>query len=222
MTYVIGIDDAGRGPVIGPMILNGVLAKEQDIPKIQEMGAKDSKLLAPKKRKEISDNLKQMFSYHAEITSPEEIDSCINLNTLEALKAAIIINVLLKKIEIQEKVKIIIDCPSVNTKAWGKEVTKYILEEFQDKIDLKSEHKADFNYPIVSAASIIAKETREEQVEKIKQEYKIDFGSGYPSDPKTKEFIEKYYDNENLKRIIRHSWETVKKLKQKSNQKKLF
>ena len=66
------------------------------------------------------------------------------------------------------------------------------------------EHKADLNYPIVSAASILAKVTRDAEIEKIKKKIKVDFGSGYMSDPKTVNFLEKYYEKHDY--LFRKSW----------------
>lgn len=215
---LIGIDDAGRGPVLGPMILAGVLCEDSDQAKLAEQGAKDSKLLTPPKRKILGDKFKKEYKYHIEISQPEEIDASPNLNDLEAINAAKIINKLSQ--ETKEKIKVIIDCPSVNTEAWGKFVENLIIEK--EKIDLHVEHKADFNHPVVSAASIIAKEKREDEMEALRDELKLDFGSGYPADPKTKEFIKKYHEDETYKTLIRHSWATVKKLKKEKNQKSLF
>lgn len=215
MTYLIGIDDAGRGPVIGPMILAGIIIKKEDEHRIKEMGAKDSKLLLPTKRKALSLEIKKFCQYHTETTYPPEIDACDNLNNLEAIKAAMIINKLVEGIK--DDIEVIIDCPSVNINAWNSFVEKLVIDK---KIKIKSEHKADFNHPVVSAASIIAKESREEEVAKIKKELQIDFGSGYPSDPKTKEFVEKNFDNPLYSKTIRHSWGTIKKLE--NGQKKLF
>lgn len=218
MKKLIGIDDAGRGPVLGPMVLAGVLLDDTEQPKLAEQGAKDSKLLTPSRRRFLGDKFLKEYPNHIEISNPEEIDSSSNLNDLEAIKTAMIINKLAK--ETTEKITAIIDCPSVNVEAWGAFVEK--LVEDKSRITVQAEHKADFNHPVVSAASIIAKERREEEMAKLRQEIKLDFGSGYPADPKTKEFIKNNYDNEEFKSIIRHSWKTVKKLKQDSNQKKLF
>lgn len=212
---MMGIDDAGRGPVIGPMILAGIIIKKEDEHKLKEMGAKDSKLLLPTKRKALSLEIKKFCQYRAEITSPKDIDACDNLNNLEAIKSAMIINKLADGIK--DDIEVIIDCPSINIKTWNSFVEKLVINK---KIKIISEHKADFNHPSVSAASIIAKEMREDEVHKLKQKLQIDFGSGYPADPKTKEFIEKNFNNEKFSDIIRHSWGTVKKLK--NEQKKLF
>jgi ribonuclease HII len=217
---LLGIDDAGRGPVLGPMILAGILIEEPEESGIKAMGAKDSKLLTPLKRKQIKDQLTSKFQHHTELSTPEEIDNSSNLNYLEAIKSAKIINHLTKNL--QEKVHVIIDCPSTNIQSWSNDVEKLLNNP--KNITLSCEHKADFNHPVVSAASIIAKEKREDEIYKLKLQLKTDFGSGYPADPKTIEFIQKNFNNEKYKHIIRFSWNTVKKLvkEKKSEQKKLF
>jgi len=220
MTLLLGIDDAGRGPVLGPMTLAGVLIEAKEEETIKSWGAKDSKLLTPKKRGEIKEKIIDRFKHHIETSSPKEIDDSSNLNYLEAIKSAKIINELTK--DVNEKVHVIIDCPSVNIASWSNDVQKLIKRP--EIIQLSCEHKADYNHPVVSAASIIAKEKREDEVYKLKLEFKVDFGSGYPADPKTKKFITENFDKKEYKHIIRFSWNTVKKLikTKEANQQKLF
>jgi ribonuclease HII len=218
MTKLIGIDDAGRGPVIGPMILAGVLIEEKEEEIIKEWGAKDSKMLTPKKRGEIKEKIFKKFKSHIEISTPKEIDESSNLNYLEAIKTAKIINKLTE--DIDEKVNIIIDCPSVNIASWSNDVQKLIKKP--EIVNLSCEHKADEFHPVVSAASILAKEKREDEVYRLKKEVGKDFGSGYPADPKTKEFIKDNFQDEKYKHIIRFSWNTVKKLQKAKAQETLF
>jgi len=215
--YIIGIDDAGRGPVIGPMILAGILIEKGKENELKELGAKDSKLLTPLKRKKLARYIKKNYSFHIEKSLPLEIDNCDNLNNLEAIKAAAIVNKLSENLS--GEIEVIADCPSVNTGEWSAYLKKLIINQ---KIKVKAEHKADFNYPSVSAASIIAKESREEEVDEIRKKMKIKFGSGYPSDPQTADFIKYNYKNEKYKDIIRHSWDTVKKLHEKASQRSLI
>ncbi|MGK0232052.1 MAG: ribonuclease HII, partial [Patescibacteria group bacterium] len=113
----IGIDDAGRGPVIGPMVLAGVMVEEEEEADLKLMGAKDSKLLTPKRRRLLALQFKEKYAYEAQVVEPKEIDDFPNLNDLEAIKCAIIINTFIK--DLDETVKVVVDCPSVNTKAWG-------------------------------------------------------------------------------------------------------
>ena len=208
MTLILGIDDAGRGPVLGPMVLAGVLIEEKDNGILQEWGAKDSKLLTPNQRKQIKEKIIGKYKYHIETSEPKEIDDHKNLNLLEAEKSAKIINELTK--DLTQKVQVIIDCPSVNIQSWTNDVQNLINKP--ELISLSCEHKADFNHPSVSAASIIAKEKREDEIYKLKIQLKTDFGSGYPADPKTKEFITENFNNPKYKHLIRFSWKTVKKL----------
>jgi len=218
MTKIIGIDDAGRGPVLGPMILAGVLIEDKDNKTLTELGAKDSKLLLPKRRNEIKNKIIRQFKYHIEISEPKEIDKSDNLNYLEAIKTAKIINKLTK--ELKDKVDVIVDCPSTNIESWTSDVQKLIKKP--EIIKLICEHKADVNHPSVAAGSIIAKEKREEEMLKLRSKFKTDFGSGYPADPKTKDFIKENFNNPKYKELIRFSWNTVKKLVKAKSQQNLF
>jgi len=213
---ICGIDEAGRGPVIGPLVLCGILLKEGDEKKLVKLQVKDSKLLTKIKRESLFEKIKDI-SYKYEIISifPEEIDNAVNnhdglnLNKLEANKTAEIINLL-------KPDKAIIDAPSNNIKSYK----QYLFELINNKnIELILEHKADVNFPIVSAASILAKVTRDFEIEKIKKKIKIDFGSGYMTDPKTTKFLEKYY--EEFPDLFRKSWFPYKNILNKKFQSKL-
>jgi len=218
----LGIDDAGRGPVIGPMVLAGVIITKQDEQQLKEIGVTDSKKILPKKRQELAEFIKKSFDYHYEITSAEEIDQRnevgINLNKLVAIKAAKIINKLSKKIK--QEITVIIDCPSTNTENWKKCVLSYV--ENPEKINLKAEHKADINHICCSAASIIAKTTRDLEIEKLKKEINLNFGSGYCSDPLTCKSLKENLNILLEKRIIRKSWSTFSDLQKEKQQQKLF
>ncbi|MGV8131089.1 MAG: ribonuclease HII [Candidatus Pacearchaeota archaeon] len=220
--YLLGIDDAGRGPILGPMYLAGVLIKETENSKLKDLGAKDSKLLIHSQRLKIAKEVKNIAKFHIVESSPKEIDDAvetINLNTLEAKEAAIIINKLNNQ---KDKIKVIIDCPSVNTEAWKNKMVSFI--DYTDNLTILCEHKADFNHPVVGAASILAKVSREEAVSKIKEEFG-NIGSGYPSDPVTIEFIKSKGRDLEKTGIVRTSWATWKKMypsSSKQNQKKLF
>ncbi len=219
----IGIDDAGRGPVIGPMILAGVLVDEKQEAKLKLIKVKDSKLLTPQRREFLAREIKKIVGAHITLKSTaSEIDSLlgqkINLNKIEALKSAEIINVLTKNIP--SKVEVIIDCPSNNIMAWRNYVLSHVNNV--DKIVLKCEHKADVNHPVCSAASILAKVTRDDEMDKIRKKYDVDCGSGYPSDPLCVKFLKTDKAKELAKiGLIRKSWATWKTANRKPGQKKL-
>ncbi len=227
MTLILGIDDAGRGPVLGPMILSGVLMTKEQEKHLKTEGAKDSKLLVHSERIKLSKKIKEnSLKNFITITFPNEIDesilSGVNLNTLEAKKAAKIINEINIPKYQKEKIKVIVDCPSVNIKAWQETLEKFISHK--DNLDISCEHKADFNHPCVSAASILAKVQREEEVAKIKKEYSKygDTGSGYPSDPYTIEFLKKHGKELSNSGLFRKTWATWKALFPEAKQSTLF
>jgi len=214
MKIIAGIEDAGRGPIIGPMVLAGVSIDEDKITELKEMKVKDSKLLTPKKRQELYSKIIAVAKdYKIIIVEPKEIDEALesdslNLNWLEAIKFAQIINYL-------KPDKAIVDCPSPNIRAYK----EYLMVYLKDKnIDLICEHKADVNYPIVSASSIIAKVTRDREVEKLKKKYG-DFGSGYLADPKTKKFFDENWEKH--PEIFRKTWTPYKDHINGKDQKKL-
>lgn len=205
----IGIDDAGRGPVIGPMILAGCAVRGEALDELKKIGAKDSKLLSQKKREEIEKKIINIAdSYIVLKVYPDQITSLneagVRLNEVEGIEVANIINKLTEK---GGRYKIIIDCPSVNLSAWKDYVTN--KAGCLDGAELLVEHKADYNHISVACASILAKCEREREMDKLRAIYP-DIGSGYPSDPKTKEFIKKNAIKLKDKNIFRKTWSTYK------------
>ncbi len=215
MTLILGIDEAGRGPVLGPLVIAGVMVKEKDEFKLLRLKVKDSKLLTKKRREYLFDKIKAISEYKIITIDPYEIDDAVdgnnslNLNWLEAGKSAEIIN------ELKPEV-VYLDCPSTNINAYANYVKK-LLED--NEIKIISEHKADLRYPVVSAASILAKVTRDREIKKIEKTIKKKTGSGYPSDPLTQEFLKNNYDKN--QEIIRKSWASYKDIVKKKGQKKL-
>ena len=190
------------------------MIEEKDLSKLKNIGVKDSKLLTQLQRESLSKKIKKIIIKEKTIIIlPEEIDDAINseelnLNKLEAIKTAMIINYL-------KPDKVTIDCPSTNINAYINYLKTFL--KYEPKI--KAEHKADFLYPEVSAASILAKCQREEEIKKLKKKYKIDFGSGYPSDPRTIEFLKKNYNK--YPEIFRKTWVTYKNISETKKQKSL-
>ncbi len=213
---ICGVDEAGRGPVIGPLVMCGLLIKEDDEKELIRLKVKDSKLLTRNRREFLFDKIKEISQkYKIIVIEPNEIDKAVhnhdglNLNRLEARKSAEILNELNPN-------KAIIDAPSNNIKNYK----KYLLRFVKNKdIEIILEHKADVNYPVVSAASILAKVTRDNEIEKLKKNIGIDFGSGYMADPKTVEFLKNNF--ENYPELFRKSWFPYKDLINQKFQKSL-
>ncbi|MEK6974042.1 MAG: ribonuclease HII [Nanoarchaeota archaeon] len=213
MKLICGIDDAGRGPVIGPMIIAGIIIEEREIEKLKEIGVKDSKLLSPKQREEIYKKIiKLVKDYKIIKIPPKEIDAAIlsgrtNLNWLEADHMAEIINYLKPE-------KTIVDCPSNNISKFS----RYMESKINVNTSLKCDHKAERFYP-VGAASILAKVTRDGEIEKIQKMIPYELGSGYPSDPITKKFLKEHGDK--YPDIFRKTWSTYINHKEAKKQKSL-
>jgi ribonuclease HII len=196
-----------KGPVIGPMVICGFLIEESKIEKLKEIGVKDSKLLSSIKRKRIALILKRIAKNIILVKiSASEIDRLrkkINLNEIEINKISEIINSLSPNI-------VIIDSPEVNTKRFINKIKKKLKNK---NIKIIAENYADRKYPIVSAASILAKVERDKEIEKIKKRIGYDFGSGYASDKKTINFLKYWLKNhKELPNFVRKSWITVKLL----------
>ncbi len=222
---ILGIDDAGRGPLIGPMALAGCLIARFREEEFRALGVKDSKLLTSRKREWLARKIREKaLAYHVALSHPYEIDSRtgagLNLNKIEAIKAAEIINKLTKKIH--EPVRVVIDCPSPNKENWRRYVMRHVLESKKKNLIIACEHKADRDYPAVSAASILAKSAREKEVKELKNKIGKDFGSGYPNDPKTIEFLKKYSKEHKKDGIFRETWATFQNHKKQKEQKKLL
>ncbi len=191
---IIGIDEAGRGPVIGPLVIVGFEIPEEKEEELRELGVKDSKLLSPARRKELFMELKRMGRIYVEEVPPAEID-VVNLNALELRR--------FRKILLASKADVaFID-------AFAKDLASKLNVPGKKII---AEHKADKKYPVVSAASIVAKVLRDSAIERLREEYG-DFGSGYPSDPKTVKFLKTYYRKyRRFPPFIRKSWTTAKEI----------
>ncbi|WP_405304204.1 ribonuclease HII [Methanobrevibacter sp.] len=202
---ILGIDEAGRGSVLGPLVIAGVIVPEKMEKVLERMGVKDSKRLAPHRRTILSRKLKKMFEHEVIMISALEIDQMradgINLNDIEknAMRDLII------KLNPE---KAIVDAVDVKAERFQSNLCE------STGVDVIAEHKADDKYIQVSAASIIAKAERDAQIAEINKEYiKIGgIGSGYPSDPTTKEFLTNY-TYEEMPDFVRRSWATVSKMK---------
>jgi ribonuclease HII len=203
---ILGIDEAGRGPVIGPMAVAGVLVDDDEA--LDAIGVKDSKLLTPKQREALFGRIiRAVKGYQVLLVTIDEIDASVeegNLNWLEA-------DAMVKIIQHLKPTTAYLDCPSTNTQKFS----EYIRERV-GAVKIIAEHKADAKYPSVSAASILAKVTRDREIEKL---HKIhgDFGSGYPADPRTQEFLSRHPELP----IYRRSWSSWQRVAEKKLQKNL-
>ncbi len=208
---ICGVDEAGRGPVIGPMVIVGVCAEAD---KIENLGVRDSKKLTPKRREYLAERIREVADQIViRIIEPEDIDEMrkkMTINEIEVEVFAQIISQLRGK-------EIYVDAADVDEDRFAEEIKKRVGKE----VNIISKHKADAIYPIVSAASIIAKVERDRRIREIAEEIG-DFGSGYPADERTKRFLEEYLkEHGELPPHTRRSWKSAKRLMEKKKQSNL-
>ena len=202
---ICGVDEAGKGPVLGPLVVAAVAV--DNAKDIQDLGIKDSKQLTPAKRKELANLIKNKFSFAIEIIEAARVDEYRKQNKLNDLNREAFEKLISK---LNPNVAYV-DAADVNEHRFGKQIKEKLTNE--NDTDVISMHKADAKIDVVAAASIIAKETRENEIEKLKDKLG-DFGSGYPSDERTIKFLKSFYaDNGKWPTGTRKSWKTVKRIR---------
>jgi ribonuclease HII len=200
---LLGIDEAGRGSVLGPLVVCGVAVEEERLKYLERLKLKDSKKVSPKRRIVLSRKIKKIAECHPVHISAADIDLLrskdVNLNEIEKIA--------MRKIIGNSKPDVsFIDCIDVKPERFRNEI-----EKFQNNMKVVAEHGADDKYVIVSAASIVAKVERDMEIQKIRKEFS-EVGSGYPSDPKTISFLKNISYND-LPDFVRRSWSTVERKK---------
>jgi len=206
---VCGVDDAGRGPVIGPLVIAGILIDEKKVDELRLLGVKDSKMLLPQIRTRLSKEIHGVVDdYHIIELGARELDTIVNrapkfqrLNLLEAKAMAQVIENLKPDVAY-------VDSSDTRTDRFKNN----ILDCLSYTPRIVSEHKADINFPVVSAASILAKVHRDGRIEEIKKHYG-EVGSGYAHDPITVKFLRDYYtEHGDFPAIVRRSWKTLRNI----------
>ena len=204
-----GVDDAGRGCIIGPLVLAGVAVEEGKVSKLIEIGVRDSKTLSPAARARLYHLIKDLaYKVVSVKVPPEEVDKYVarrrkfeRLNLLEAEAAA-------KVIEELEADLVYVDASDTDPERFKRNIVALLKR----RVEVISEHDADKTYPIVSAASIIAKVERDAEIAKLREKYG-DFGSGYPADPATiaflRDWLAKYGE---IPAFARKTWKTWRRL----------
>ena len=214
--YYIGVDEAGRGPMLGPLVVAAITIPENDLKILQELNIIDSKKLNAKKRKDAFEQInflckEKKWKIETTICNAIDIDFAMdttNLNTLETELFAKTINNL--KIDENYSGKLILDACDINEKRFGNRVSNLIKKLNLNNWEIISQHKADENHIIVSAASIIAKVTRDNIIDKLKNDLGIELGSGYPSDPKSKSALFELCKGEFPNYNLRWNWASIR------------
>jgi len=202
---VCGVDEAGRGSMLGPLVVAGISINKSKVNLLKKQGVRDSKKLSPKAREHLYKKIIQIVDDHYIVKIPPRIiDKSVSNHSLNHLEAKYMAKVITKL----SPSTAFVDSCDVNSKRFGKEISK-----LTSNTKIRSYHHADSKFIAVSAASILAKVSRDRAITRLSKKY--DIGSGYPSDPKTKVFVKKSIRrNQNLT-FLRKSWKPVKILMKK-------
>ena len=200
---ICGVDDAGRGSMLGPLVIAGISLDKRKLRKLSSLGVKDSKKLSPKSRENLYKKILEIVDdYYITKIPPRSIDASVKKHCLNSLEAKYMAKVVLK---LSPDTSYVDSC-DVNPKRFGLEISK-----LSNNHKIKSYHHADSRFVIVSAASILAKVTRDRAIGKLQKNHNL--GSGYPSDSKTVKFVTKYYKtNHVMPSFVRKSWKPVQKI----------
>ncbi len=223
---ICGGDEAGRGAVLGPLVVAIVAIKKSSTRRLTDIGVRDSKLLTRRRRENLYDMIKKIaVDVKVSKINPNEINDAmrrgISLNELEAVHFAKLFNAIKNDINV-----LYLDSPDVVAEKFGMRVN--ISSEKPTRIigmtgrpvkgtkytKIVAQHKADSIYPVVSAASIIAKVERDWEIDKIARELGLDIGSGYPADSYTINAIKENMKSQALRQHIREHWRTMNEIKQ--------
>jgi ribonuclease HII len=198
-----GVDEAGRGSIVGPLVVAGIGIRESKIALLYEMGIKDSKALNPKARARLfGEIMKVIDSVCIHKIDPIEVDGSVSLRGLNRLEAKVMARVI-NTIRADE---VYVDCCDVNPQRYR----EYLECHLTCNPKLHSMHHADAINMVVSAASIIAKITRDEEIQHIRTKYGC-IGSGYPSDERTMRFIRNWVaKNGSAPEFTRKSWKPLR------------
>ena len=203
LSYIAGLDETGRGSVIGPLVVCLACCSRSDEKKLNKLCKKDSKQLSAKQRAEIYEQLKQFCTFKWEEISAADLNKMMgemSLNDIEAKAMASLI----KHVDAD----VMIDLPDRYAYTFQKRMESFGVKKFE------AQHKADENYPIVAAASICAKLLRDKKIADIAAEIGS-FGSGYPSDEYTIKALRDKEMRIKLKPFIRERWQTLENIKQR-------
>jgi ribonuclease HII len=200
--------------VLGPLVVCAFACPHASDAHLREIGVRDSKLLTPSQREELAKTIKSHAHSIVVLTARELTESMgrrTSLNEIEARAMAGAISEVIEKVGASRVKAVYVDAPDPTEAKFAGRLRKYV--EFPKQAALVCEHKADYHYPVVGAASILAKVTRDYEIEEIKRKLGHDFGNGYSHDERTVAFLKKHIHDEALQEFVRHKWVTAKRLK---------
>ena len=200
---VLGVDEAGRGPAIGPLVVAGVLITPDAEARLTELGVRDSKDLSSERRHAMVEGIREI-ALEARIIALAPVQLNDNLNSVE-------LGAIVRLVDELSPDTLYLDAP-VGPRAIPAFAGMLRRSCRSPELTLVAENKADARYPAVAAASILAKVYRDEAIDRLHGVYG-DFGSGYPADPKTQRFLSDWFDaHRTFPACVRTRWGTVQRI----------
>lgn len=200
---ICGVDEAGRGPVLGPLVVCAVAVDSDG--QLRKLGVRDSKKLSPAKREQLAPKIRKVARIELIEVQAEEIDALRSKMTMNELEAVVFAQ-LIDRISPETAY---VDAADASERQFE----KMIRSSLKCRPKITSEHKADDTYPVVSAASIVAKVTRDMRVREIEQLIGQPIGSGYMTDQVTTDFLDRYVSEHKCHPPhTRRSWEPAKNI----------
>ncbi len=198
---VCGIDEAGRGPVLGPLVVGAVALEAGRTTELDGLGLADSKALNAAERERLDGIIRKIAEVRLRVLDPAVVDEATRRNGLNGLEAAAMAD-LLRELR---PGRAWVDGLTSKPEKYGRQLEALVLPH---RIRVTAESKADAKYPLVMAASIVAKVARDAAIARIAAAHG-DVGSGYPGDPRTVSFLEACAKKGAWPVFVRQSWSTL-------------
>lgn len=204
----MGIDEAGRGCVLGPLVFGAVVVDAGVEADFARLGVRDSKLLSPKRRELLRDEIVRLAAAWRTLAIPArdlDAESLHRLGTGAIVKLAL---------DLRPTV-LILDAPlaPAGIPRWVAELRVALAAGGLGDVEIVAENRADVFHPVVSAASILAKTERDGLLRQIEAAVGVDLGSGYPGDERTRGFLRESWERDRgFPPFVRTKWETVQRI----------
>jgi len=204
---ILGIDEAGRGSLLGPLVVGGFLTLDTPavMRRLRNLGVRDSKTLSPGIRERILPGLTDIGEPLVEIADPAEVDRAVSKGRLNQLELELMHRLCRRA----NPGRVQVDACDVDVERFRRALEQK-NREVGCRADVYARHKADHHWVVVSAASIVAKVHRDRALQGLKARLREDVGSGYPSDPRTRDYLRRLLErSRSLPSHVRGSWATV-------------